>query len=47
MPEDSVGTRKSVRKLAQNKFSLETGRSFLTIREQSGSGPGSPWEQRG
>lgn len=33
MPEDSVGRRTNVRKLARNKFSLETGRSFLTIRE--------------
>lgn len=44
MPEDSVGTRTNVRKLAQNKFSLEIGRLFLTIREQSDSGPTSPWE---
>ena len=46
MPEDSVGTRTNVRKLVQNKFSLETGRLFLTIREQSVSGPASLWEQR-
>lgn len=44
MPEDCVGTRTNVRKLAQNKVSLETGRSFLTSREQSDSGPASLWE---
>lgn len=44
MPEDSAGTRTNVRKLAQNKFSLEIGRSFLTIRERSDSGPVFLWE---
>lgn len=44
MPEDSAGTRTNVHKLAQNKFSLEIGRSFLTIREQSAYGPASPWD---
>lgn len=44
IPEDSVGTRTNVRKLAQNKFSLETGSSFLTIREQLDYGPSFLWE---
>lgn len=43
MPEDSAGTSTNVHKLAENKFSLEIGRSFLTIREQSDSGAGSLW----
>lgn len=34
MLEDSVGTGTNVGKRAQNKFSLETGRLFLMIREQ-------------
>lgn len=44
MPEDSVGTRTNVRKLAQNKFSLEIGRSFLTIRKRSDYGSAFLWE---
>jgi len=47
MPEDSAGTRTNVHKLAENKFSLEIGRLFLTIREQSDTGGGSPWDWMG